>query len=236
MKVLRPGVSRVREELEALLGVPVAEVAGPAGRRGRSVPVAGIAGPEPGPAEVGDAVRDAGAVVGTEAVLHRVRHASAVVFLDFDQHLLAPRLGAGEESLALLARASRLVGARGRKGAAAVGPRGDRPVLVQTRVPDHDVLAAVVHGDPDRLTATELALRTELRLPPASALALASGPQAPAFVAGLRERQDLALDFVELERGSWLVRADDHGALCDALAAVPRPAGRLRVEVDPVDV
>jgi primosomal protein N' (replication factor Y) len=32
----------------------------------------------------------------------------------------------------------------------------------------------------------------------------------------------------------WLVRADDHHRLCDALAATPRPPGRLRVEVDPL--
>jgi len=34
----------------------------------------------------------------------------------------------------------------------------------------------------------------------------------------------------------WVVRAPDHRMLCDALAAVPRPAGRLRIEVDPTDV
>jgi primosomal protein N' (replication factor Y) len=34
--------------------------------------------------------------------------------------------------------------------------------------------------------------------------------------------------------GTWSVRAPDHAALCDLLAAVPRPPGRLRVEVDPV--
>ncbi len=33
----------------------------------------------------------------------------------------------------------------------------------------------------------------------------------------------------------FLVRADDHAALADGLAAVERPAGRLRVEVDPTD-
>ena len=48
--------------------------------------------------------------MGTEAVLHRVRRASAVAFLDIDLHLLAPRVSATEETLALLVRASRLVG------------------------------------------------------------------------------------------------------------------------------
>ena len=33
----------------------------------------------------------------------------------------------------------------------------------------------------------------------------------------------------------FLVRADDHAVLADGLASVDRPAGRLRVEVDPSD-
>jgi primosomal protein N' (replication factor Y) (superfamily II helicase) len=33
--------------------------------------------------------------------------------------------------------------------------------------------------------------------------------------------------------GAYLVRAPDHRTLCDALAATPRPPGRLRVAVDP---
>ena len=36
-------------------------------------------------------------LIGTEAVLHRVGSASLVVFLDFDQELLAPRYRAGAE-------------------------------------------------------------------------------------------------------------------------------------------
>jgi primosomal protein N' (replication factor Y) len=32
----------------------------------------------------------------------------------------------------------------------------------------------------------------------------------------------------------WLLKAPDHRTLCDALAATPRPPGRLRVEVDPL--
>jgi hypothetical protein len=34
--------------------------------------------------------------------------------------------------------------------------------------------------------------------------------------------------------GVWRVRAADHATLSDAFAAVPRPAGRLRIEVDPL--
>ena len=36
--------------------------------------------------------------------------------------------------------------------------------------------------------------------------------------------------------GRWLVRAPDHAALSDALAAVARPPGRLRIAVDPARV
>lgn len=185
LKVLRQGVSRVREELEALLGVPVGEVSGPPGQPVPASPV----------------------LVGTEAVLHRVRRAAAVVFLDFDQHLLAPRFTAAEEALALLIRAGRL-----------------GPVLVQTRLPDHDVLAS----DPGRLVADELALRRELDLPPYSALALVSGPAAGEYCR--------SLGGADLGDGRRLVRAPDHRTLCDALAATPRPSGRLRVTVDPTDV
>jgi primosomal protein N' (replication factor Y) len=32
----------------------------------------------------------------------------------------------------------------------------------------------------------------------------------------------------------WIVRAADHRTLCDALSAVIRPPGRLRIEVDPL--
>ncbi len=92
MKTLRAGVSRLREELAALLGVEVGEVAGP---RARTAEPALPATP---------------VLVGTEAVLHRVRHAAAVAFLDIDLHLLAARLTAVEDTLALFVRAARLVG------------------------------------------------------------------------------------------------------------------------------
>ncbi|HEY6472339.1 MAG TPA: hypothetical protein VIY26_05575, partial [Acidimicrobiales bacterium] len=116
MKTLRAGVSRLREELAALLGVPVGEVSG---RRAAGHSAAETAAP----AQPFERV-----VIGTEAVLHRVRRASAVAFLDIDLHLLAPRLSAVEETLSLFVRAGRLVGARGSGATTA-------RVLAQTRVP-----------------------------------------------------------------------------------------------------
>ncbi len=163
-------------------------------------------------------------VVGTEAALHRVDHAGLVVFLDFDQHLLAPRFGAGEEALALLARAARVVGARAGAGR----------ILVQTRIPGHETLRAAVHADPGLVAEAEEPVRRQLGLPPFGVLAKVVGPGAPAYAEGLQAHPGLAVSAVDSDR--YLVRADDHHVLCDGLAATSRPPGRLRVEVDPTDV
>ncbi len=124
-KNLRPGVARVREELEALARRPVVEIsagseaAGSDG--GRPTPVPGV-----------------GVFVGTEAALHRLDSADVVAFLDFDQELLAPRYRAAEEALALLVLASRLLGGR----------RGSGRLLIQTRLPHHEVVQAASAGGP----------------------------------------------------------------------------------------
>ena len=152
-------------------------------------------------------------MVGTEAALHRVTRADAVVFLDFDQHLLAPRFGAAEEALALLARASRLVGGR---------QAGGR-ILVQTRIPDHEALQAAFHADPSLLAGPERKVREELALPPFGVLALLRGPGSDDYAAALRGTDGLTVSASGPER--WLVRAGDHRTLCDTLAATPRPPG-----------
>ena len=213
MRVARAGVSRVREELEAILGERVAEVTAAGGD---------------------DGLAGARVVIGTEAVLHRVGRAEVVAFLDLDQELTAPRYRAAEQALALLARAARLLGGRETTGR----------LVVQTRLPDHPVLDAVLHADPGRMVPGERALREALRFPPAAALALVSGTGAESYVEGLRQLVDgTAADadppVVELlgpTDGCWLVRAPDHARLSQALGAVPRPAGRLRVAVDPLRI
>jgi primosomal protein N' (replication factor Y) len=111
-------------------------------------------------------------------------------------------------------------------------------VQVQTRVPDHPVLQALVRGEPAPALEEEAAVRRTSGLPPYSALALVSGPLAPAYVDALAA--DAASSggstVVTLAgEGAWLVRAPDHDELCDLLARVERPSGRgLRVAVDPV--
>lgn len=86
---LRPGVTRLREELEAAANRPVVAITG----QSLDVPAGGV-------------------YVGTEAVLHRVHHADVVAFLDFDAELLAPRYRAAEQAMALVVRACRLLGDR----------------------------------------------------------------------------------------------------------------------------
>jgi primosomal protein N' (replication factor Y) len=210
MKTLRTGVNRLREEIAALLQAEVGEVSGST--------ESSVLPPTP-------------VLIGTEAVLHRVRRAAAVAFLDIDMHLLAARFSASDETLALLIRSSRLVGAR---------PTGRGPgrVLVQTRAPDHPVLAAVVRGDPAAALAGEREMRLAAGLPPFSALAAVSGPRAQAYAADLEAAGvEPGLTVSELPDGRRLVRAPSSGALSDALAHVPRPSGRgLRVEVDPTDI
>lgn len=198
-KLLVLGVTRAREELEALLREPVVEVTGGSD----------------------DTVPDGRVYLGTEAVLHRVPSARVVVFLDIDQELLAPRYRAAEEALALMVLAARLV-----------GPRADGGrIVVQTRVPHHEVLDAVLRADPRRAAAADDARRRALRYPPHAALAEVGGAAAPALVARLGGVA--GLEVLGPDDGRWLLRAPDHRTLCDALAAAGRPPGRLRLAVDP---
>ncbi|HEY4331169.1 MAG TPA: hypothetical protein VGM78_01315, partial [Ilumatobacteraceae bacterium] len=171
---LRVGVARLRDELEAAANRPAIAVTG------ASTDV------EP--------VGDAGVYVGTEAVLHRVRRADTVAFVDFDSELLAPRYRASEQAMTLLARAARLVGGRA----------GGGRLLIQTFIPRHEVLDAVLHSDPGRLMSKELARRQQLGFPPAAALAVVSGARATDFAAALALRE---VQWAEISDGSVMLRA-----------------------------
>ena len=86
--VLKPGVARLREELEAAANRSVFEVT----------------------AATETVNERCNIFVGTEAVLHRVQNADTVVFLDIDSELLAPRYRANEIVATLVVHAARLVG------------------------------------------------------------------------------------------------------------------------------
>jgi primosomal protein N' (replication factor Y) len=203
LRVVRAGITRARDDLERLAGRPVAEV---------SADVA----PGPPPAVP--------VLVGTEAVLHRVARAWVVAFLDLDQELLAPRWRAGEEGPP---------GPVGPGPARVVGGRADGGrLLLQTRLPGHEVVDAAVHADPSRLAVVESARRAALGFPPERAVAVVSGEAAASFVAGLEGAP--GIEVLGPSAGRWMVRAPHDHVLADALAAAPRPRGRLRVSVDPV--
>ena len=195
---LRPGVTRLREELEAAAARPAVLV---------------TAADDQVPAV-------AGVYVGTEAVLHRVHNADVVAFLEFDSEMMAPRFRASEQALALLVRAGR------------IAPE----VLVQTFVPNHDVLRAAAAGNPAEVLAAERARRQMLSLPPFGALAVMSGNGAEGVAAALSETE-FAVDIGGDGAGRFLVRAVDWEILGTALNAVERPSGaRIRVEVDPARI
>lgn len=83
---LRPGVTRIGEELAA------------AANR-RAVVVTGSDDAPPPRADL---------YVGTEAALYRVEPVDVVAFLEFDSEMLAPRFRASEQAMALVVRAGRL--------------------------------------------------------------------------------------------------------------------------------
>ncbi|MGH9051157.1 MAG: hypothetical protein ACRDY4_15620 [Acidimicrobiia bacterium] len=210
----RLGVTRLVEELAALLP------------RARVVQVGAGDEPPPPTAQV---------LVGTEAVLHRTpphRPVLLCVFLEFDQELLATRYRTAEQALWLLARAARLVGPRS----------GPGRVLVQTRVPDHEVLVAARRADPTVVGVAERTRRQALGFPPFGGLAEISGEPAAvaAACAELAGRPDLTVLGPSGTPPRALVQATTVDRLCDALAAVDfsaaRAHGRLRVEVDPLRV
>ncbi len=171
--------------------------------------------------------------VGTEAVLHRVptepaRPVTLVAFPEIDQELLAPRYRAAEQALWLLVRAARLVGDRA----------GGGRILLQTRVPEHEVLRAVGDGDPSIVEQADAERRRALGYPPFGGVAALSGDSAAVDAAC-----DLLSDRLTVlgpNHGRALLRADTVEALCDALAAADlgpaRALGRLRIDVDPLRI
>ena len=201
LKRLRLGVTRAAEELSRLVGRPVTELTADGSTR----------------AEAGHDL-----VIGTEAALHAGLDAEVVVFLDFDQELLAPRYRAAEQAMGLLVRAARTVGGR----------RAGGRIVVQTRSPEHRVLGAAVAADPGRMVDEELALRTSLGFPPVGALAEVGGGGAGAFLAPLADREGV-LVLGPRDDGRYLVRSDDPAGLAEALGSLPRPKDRVRVAVDP---
>jgi primosomal protein N' (replication factor Y) len=206
MRAVRLGVSRLRDELEAAAGRLVQEVK----------PSTPSLDPH------------ASVFVGTEAVLHRIDRADAVVFLDIDSELLAPRFRSSERALDLIAHGARLVTATAGSGSSAGATGG--VLVLQTTVPNHEVVAGVASGDLSAHVAAETQRRRHLRLPPFGALAELSGAGTAAMVKHLAAS---LLVEVAVADDRALVRAASWEALSEALAATPRGKDRVRIAVDP---
>jgi primosomal protein N' (replication factor Y) (superfamily II helicase) len=211
---VKPGVAHVRDDLAALL--PRVEV--------ESVEASTTVVPA------------APVLVGTEAVLHRVPVGDGappvglVAYLELDQELLAPRIRAAEQALWLVVRGARLLAPRPSPAAGTL--------LLQTRLPDHEVVAAVAAPDPTAVARAEQARRQSLGFPPFGGLAALSGdPDAVAAACeALRAAGVTVLGPVDDGRRA-LARAATWPDLADALAApavdAAHTVGRLRVDVDP---
>jgi primosomal protein N' (replication factor Y) len=194
------GVTGVAEELTRIARRPVEEVS----------------------SETDAVASEADLYVGTEAVLHRVDKADVVVFLDFDQELLAPRYRAAEQAMSLLVQASRMVGRR---------EDGGR-ILIQTRMPEHPVLEAARTADPGPLARAELGMRRDLQQPPEAHWAIVSGPAAAEFVRRLGNQR--GLEILGPSNDRWRIRSDDREQMVAILKSVDRPPGRLRIEINPL--
>jgi primosomal protein N' len=158
-------------------------------------------------------------VAGTEATWPRVRRASVVIFVDFDQYLLAPRESARRSAITAVGKAGRLVGSR-REG------RGH--VVVQTRRGDDGVLEALREANFDAIIEGDVATAELLGLAPYGASAHVSGEAAEEFVNELHSE----LVRVRPAPSGFIVRAKDVETLTTVLRRAPRPPGKLRVAVD----
>jgi primosomal protein N' (replication factor Y) len=213
LRVIRSGVTRIREELEALVpGRTVVDVDADTS----DVPAADI-------------------VIGTEAALHRGairrRRPVVVAYLDLDQELLAPRYRAASQAHWLVTRGAQLLAGR---------PRHETRLLVQTRMPDHAVVRALVDAAPGLVLDSEAEYRRTLGYPPFGALAELSGDDdALLVVVDALNGLDVQATGVQVfgpTDGHALVTAPDWDNLADALeVALPagRGIGRVRAAVDP---
>jgi primosomal protein N' len=197
LKRVRSGVTTLARDVAAQLSQPVSEVTAASDER----------------------VQVGRVVVGTEAVWQRVRRCGLVIFVDFDQYLLAPRESARRAAITAVGKAGRLVGSRR-------DARGS--VVVQTRRGDDPVVSALQSASFEELIDEDVATAKILELAPYGATAHVSGDAAEEFVGYLSDA-DVHVQSTSL---GFEVRAKDVSSLTSALRQAPRPGGRLRVAVE----
>ena len=195
MVAARSGVSTLCRELSAASGREITEVT----------------------ASTESVGNGSGVWIGTDALLHRVSSAGTVFFLDIDRDLSAPRMSAGREVLAAVARAARTVGRSGR-------------VVIQTRQPSHPVVSALVTGTIDQWLAEDTQLSRTLGLPPFTSVAQCT------FSGDVDELEVASQDGVEwsLSGNVLSARSADHDSLLAFVASLRSAHGQaVRVSINP---
>lgn len=159
--------------------------------------------------------------IGTEAVLHRIPTADTVVFADIDRDLGAPRMTGAHEVLSMIAKAARMVGAKG-------------TLVIQTRQVENRLIVALSQSDVSvalqKWNDDDMAQRRAMTLPPFGAIARVS-VTAPRLMtefslpAGVSTARD---------DDAYLVRAASRTELDAAVALIRAEFGvAVRIHIDP---
>jgi primosomal protein N' (replication factor Y) len=189
---------------------------------------------------------EADIVIGTQLVAkgHNFPHLALVGVIDADLGLSTADPRAGERTFQLLQQVV------GRAGRARAGARA----LIQTHLPEHPIIQAIVRGDREGFYAAEIAMREEAALPPfgrLAALVVSAEAQADAMAyARMLVRAAPATDGVRvlgpaeaplaLVRGRHRIRLlvrsprafDLSGWMRGWLSSVEAPRGDVRLEID----
>jgi primosomal protein N' (replication factor Y) len=171
-------------------------------------------------------------VVGTERDLPGAGAVDLAVAMDADGLMLAPHYRAGEDALRLLARLAGKV----RPG------RGNRCVI-QTGMPDHEVIEAMRRGHPMPFLRDELRRREAEGFPPAGELLVVDvGGAADSVDAEIRDATTASVlgPADSGDRSRWLIQGRDLRETKIRLRSLVqkwRDSGaRVRVDVDPLDL
>lgn len=104
--------------------------------------------------------------IGTESIFHKrnvTRNVALIIFIDFDAYLLRPRSDAFEQSLISVTRAMRLL----------KRSELNTPVLLLTRLPEHEMIRDLLKHDFVSHLSRDLELKKQLGAAPYRATALA---------------------------------------------------------------
>lgn len=204
------GINKAKEQLEALVGVPVGEITSQDDLSGK---------------ELKQLINSHQVFIGTEAIFHKFNAADLIAFIDFDQQILTSRYRSNEEAIAMLAYSSRIL----------KGRQSNARIIVQTRTIDHVVLRAALHADPSLIWDQEWKIRQLLAMPPVREVAHITGARSAEYIVELRKRISNKEDFEILGSSAtgWLIKAETVSMLCDLLENVPKSSTGLRIQVDP---